>query len=39
MHEIFVGKRGGGGAFTLSTKPLEFVLSACRGKNSLADLT
>lgn len=36
-NEILVGK--GGGAFTLSTKPFDFVFSACGGKNSLADLT
>ena len=30
---------GGGGAFTLSTKSLDFVFSACGGKNSIADLT
>ena len=33
------GGGGGGGAFTLSTKSLDFVFSACGGKNSLADLT
>lgn len=37
-HETLVGK-GWGGAFTLSTKSLDFVFSARGGKNSLADLT
>lgn len=38
-NETLVGKGWGGGAFTLSTKSLDFVFSACGGKNSLADLT
>ena len=37
-NELSVCK-GGGGVFTLSTKPLDYVFSACGGKNSLADLT
>ena len=37
-NETLVGKVGGG-AFTLSTKSLDVVFSACGGKNSLADLT
>lgn len=39
-NETLVGKGwGGGGVFTLQTKPLDYVFSACGGKNSLADLT
>ena len=38
-HWLVRGGAGGGGVFTLSTKSLDFVFSACGGKNSLADLT